>query len=232
MKLQSREKRTIIIGLTIAAVVLGYTRIIRPLTSSARETSVAAEGKRGLFVEAARRLRQHETVSVQMKKLTEELHIEVPTDSPTDQLKRLVENLESLAGRSAVQIRNVMQLKSQARATAARGTHLTELKLDLTCKSFASLARFVDGLEQSKVPIVVDQMSITASGGQSPGSGAPSGPTEGSNTTMPPQFKGPAAMSGSGMPPEMARRSSRGRERQLQVALKIYTYLFPERAQQ
>ncbi|MBM3334380.1 hypothetical protein FJY63_06940, partial [Candidatus Sumerlaeota bacterium] len=165
-------------------------------------------------------------------KLTEELHIEAPTDAPTDQQKRLVDSLESLASRSGVQIRNMMQLKSQARATAARGTRPTELKLDLTCKSLAALVRFIDGLEQSKVPIVIDQMSITASGGQTPGSGTPSGPTEGSNPTMPPEMRGPGGMPGPGMSREMGRRSSRGRERQMQVALKMYTYLFPERAQQ
>jgi Tfp pilus assembly protein PilO len=211
MNLAPRERRTILIGLTLAVVVGGYAWVIRPLARRLQGTGATSEHLRSQFADARTRLGRYEAVGRELKSLTDKLHVEVPKDSPPDQMKQLVEKFEQLAGRANVQIRNITQLKSQARTVAARGASpRTELKIDLTCQGFAGLARFVDSLEEATVPIVVDQISITTTGGRSGGGGGGGGDRS--------RGRGPG--------------SGESQRRQLQAALKVYTYLFPERAQQ
>jgi len=202
MKLAAREKRTILIGAVIAVVVGGYM-VVGRLARATPGSGGVADHKRQFF-DASAQIKRYGIVGSDLKKQADTLHVEVPTDAPPEQMKQLVEKFESLAGRVNVQIRNITQLKSQTRQTAARGPGPTELKLDLTCPGYAALVRFIDNLEQSSVPIVVDQINITTIGGR--GGGGP----------------GPRGRGG----PEG------GQKRQIQAALKIYTYLFPEKAQQ
>jgi hypothetical protein len=204
MSLAPREKRTVLIGLAIVLVVgvyMGVTRLRRALSGS----TTATERTVSQFADARTRIVRYERVGKDLSTLTKDLHVEIPTGAPSDQMKRLVDQFEQLAGRSGVQIRNITQLKSQARATTARGPLRSEIKLDLTCPGFASLARFVDSLEQATVPIVVDQISITTTGGRTGSSGGS---------------------------PRGGRMGGQPARRELQAALKIFTYLFPERAQQ
>jgi Tfp pilus assembly protein PilO len=204
MKIAPREKRVILIGLALAAVVGGYTWVVKPLAGRLRGSSPTTERLRSQFADARVRIGRYDAARRELKALTDTLKIEVPQGAPTDQQKALVERFEQLAGRSSVQIRNITQLKSQARTITARGPSRTELKLDLNCPGFAGLVRFIDSLEQGSVPIVVDQISITTTGGRS----------------------------GSGMPSRSGRGPGESQRRQLQAAVKVYTYLFPERVQQ
>lgn len=208
MNLAPREKRTLLIGAAIVAVAGLYLGVSR-LKSVVAGAGAEGDQKKQMFSDARTRIVRYETVGNELKKLTDTLRVEIPADAPTDQMKKLVERFESIAGRSGVQIRNLTQLKSQARATAARGPARTEMKLDLTCQGFVGLVRFIDSLEQASVPIVVDQISITTSAGRSGGASSSSSR----------DFRGSSGRGGPG-------------RREIQVALKIYTYLFPERVQQ
>ncbi|MCX8036841.1 MAG: GspMb/PilO family protein [Candidatus Sumerlaeia bacterium] len=203
MNLAPRERRTIMIGAIIVAAVglwLGAKKIGAVIAGSRR----GGDYMTAQFVDASGRIKRYALVSKELKQQTEALKIQVPNEPPEDQMKKLVERFEQLAGRSNVQIRNITQLKAQARTATARAAASTrmELKLDLTAASYAGLVRFIDSLEQASVPIVVDQISITAMGGRSSAGGSRGG-------------------RGGGEP----------QKRQLQAALKIYTYLFPEKAQ-
>ncbi len=202
MNLAPRERRTIVIGAIVVAVVglwMGAKKIGAAIAGSRR----GGDYKTAQFADASARIKRYALVSKELKQQTEALKIEVPKEPPEDQMKKLVERFEQLAGRSNVQIRNITQLKAQARTATARTAASTrmELKLDLTAPSYAGLVRFIDSLEQASVPIVVDQISITAMGGRSSAGASRSG------------------------------RSGEQQKRQLQAALKIYTYLFPEKAQ-
>ena len=214
MSMAPREKRTVLIGLALAFVVGGYTWVVKPLAKKLRGTNVTTEHLHSQFADARTRIGRYEAANRELANLTNTLHVEVPSDAPQDQMTRLVEKFEQFAGRANVQIRNITQLKSQVRTTAARGASSprTELKLDLNCQGFAPLVRFIDSLEQASTPIVVDQISITSTGGRGGGGGGSGGSGGGG-----PRGRGPGG--------EASRR-------QLQVALKIYTYLFPERIRQ
>jgi len=216
MKIAARERRTILIGLVLAVVVGGYTWVVRPLVRKMRGASTVSDQLRGQFADARTRIGRYDAARRELNVLTANLHVEVPTDSPPDQMKRLVEKFEQIAGRSGVQIKNITQLKSQARATATRGPARTELKLDITCQSSVGLVRFVDNLEQAGVPIVAEQITITTAGGRG-GTGGAAAPSR-SRGPAP----GPGGPGGPGGPPK----------REIQAALKVYTYLFPEKAQQ
>jgi len=207
MNLAPREKRTVLIGLAVVLVVgvyAGVTRLKRVLAGSGTDT----EQTLSQFADARTRINRYERVAKDLSTMTKDLHVEIPTGAPSDQMKRLVEQFEQLAARSGVQIRNITQLKSQARAVTGRGPSRSEIKLDLTCQGFAGLARFVDSLEQSTIPIVVDQVSITTTGGRT------------------------AASSGGRGGGGGGRAGGQQGRREIQAALKIFTYLFPERAQQ
>jgi len=215
MNLSARERRTIVIGAAAVVVILGYLWGIRPLVRAVRRSRPTTIDQRGRFADARTRIIRYASAAREISSLSENLHVEIPTESPSDQMKQLVEQFEQLSGRARVKINNIQQLKSRARKGATPGMSRTELRLDLTAESFACVVRFIDSLEEATVPIVLDQISITTSGGRG-GSAqrgpAPSGP--------------PGAPPGSGGPP--GRSSS---NRQIQAAMKIHTYLFPERAQ-
>lgn len=214
MNLSPRERRTVLIGAAIAIVVGGYVWVARPLVRVARRSSPSSvTHQRARFVDARARILRYASVGREIASLSENLHVEIPTESPSDQMKQLVEKFEKISGRSRVKINNIQQLKSRARKGATRGMSRTELRLDLSSESFASLLRFIDGLEEATVPIVLDQISITTSGGRGP------------------QQRGPTPPA-SGAPPERAASGRSSSKRQVRAALKIHTYLFPERAQQ
>jgi hypothetical protein len=202
MNLQPRERRTILIGAVIALVVGGYTWVLRPLLSS-RGTGDASY-QQSQFGAAFARLREYGAVGRDVQSLGEKLNVEVPTGSASDQMKQLVEQFESLSGRAQGKITNIQQVPARGRDRSSQSAQKTDLRMDLTFQNFAGVVRFLYHLERLKVPIVTDHLSVTTSSGRSGGSG-----------------RGGSSRSGGG-----------SGKRQIQVSLKVHTYLFPEKAQQ
>jgi type II secretory pathway pseudopilin PulG len=240
MNIAPREKRTLLIGLVVVLLV-GILMGVSRLKAMTRSGSSEADKKRTAFADARARIAAYQTVGVDLKKLTDNLHVEIPTDSSADQRKRLTEVFDSVANRSSVQIRTFTLLKVQqtkgASRTAARGVTPVEIKLDVNCRGFAGLVRFIDGLERATVPIVVDQVSITTTGGRGGSSGS-RGSRGGSSM---PGGMGPGGtmmspggtMMGPGGPMTMGPGGSgASSRRELQASLKIFTYIFPEKVQQ
>jgi len=207
MSLSPRERRTVIIGVAIVVLVAGYTWVLKPLLGTSRGLRpAAASSRRSLFADASTRIIRYASVRRELESLGRSLNVEVPDDSPSDQIKRFVQRLEYLSGKARVRINNIQQLRSRARRGVARTPSRVELRLDLAGQNFASIVRFLDSLEQEPIPIAFDQVTITTTGASRSSGKAP-----------------PA-----GRPP--GRSSSRGR--QIQAAIKIHTYLFPKKAVQ
>jgi hypothetical protein len=182
MSLSVSERRTILIGGVIVALIVGYTWIWRPLR--ARSGSVGGDSLRDRqFADASARIRRYRQVSDELASLANKLNVELPETPPSNQMTTLVEELEKQAGSSRMAINNILRLKSRARQGVASGQEPVPLKLDLTCKNppnFASVLRFLDRLESMKVPIAYNQISVTNTGGSSGRGGSSRGGSSGS----------------------------------------------------
>jgi len=210
MSLAPREKRTVLIGAAAVILVLGYLYVARPVLAHLRGSGARSAQQQGnQFKQARLRVGEFTAVTAELDKLKTALRVEVSQAAASEQMQKIIEKFESLSGRANVRITNIQQLKTKARtATTARGPVSTAIELQLNAENFASIWQFLDSLEQESVPIVCDQINITATGGRGgpEGGGSPGGPPN------------PRGRGGS-------------QKRQIQANLKIHTYLFPEKAE-
>jgi hypothetical protein len=167
MNLAPREKRTIVIGAILVAVVIIPLYVVKPLLNrgGGRAASSQQQQQQNEFARQRERILKYESVSRQVESLQKDLGVEVSHEPGYEQMSNLVEQLGQLSGRAQVPINNLQQLKSRTRGGSDEGTGRAEMVLKLTGKNFVSVVRFLDNLEDASFPVAFDQLTINASGG-------------------------------------------------------------------
>ncbi len=158
MAMTDRDKKALkILGAFIAAYIVLFWG--GPLVDALSAGSEEFEEKQAQFEPLKKKLDKCESWHVKVQKLQKETRVEISTESKDKQKDDFVKAIENLCGKSGVKY---SRMRPRDIRSASKEKRMKAFQFDCAAP-FPNLVKFVKGIEELTLPVVIDKMTFSES---------------------------------------------------------------------